>query len=167
MIHDFFNDVVDHVVDALHHAREYKARLDHVLIGIDANHKMRGASVLFSLLLNRVESAEARVAGRGEDHVCTFTNLGQRQFFAFARIVPRAVSHADVVSDHADVRINRLRAFLVTLRETMDQADVHTAEKTDGARVRRFDGEYADEIRTLMFFEHERRDVWQLTNTVD
>ena len=63
-IHYIFNDLIDSVVDAFDHAGQDKARLDHVLICIDANHEMRGASVLLSLLLDRVKSAQARSCPR-------------------------------------------------------------------------------------------------------
>src|ERR1043165_2619297 len=155
MIHDLFDDVVHRVVDTLHHAREYKDRLHHVLVGINADHEVRRAPVLLALLLNRVESAESRITRSSEDHVRAFADLGQRQFLAFTGIVPGTVSHANVVFDHANVRIHRLRAFFVTFREAMYQTDVHAAEKTDRARARRFGGEYADEIRAFVFFENE------------
>jgi hypothetical protein len=35
------------------------------------------------------KAPEAGVAGGGEDHVRAFADLGQREFFAFAGIVPR------------------------------------------------------------------------------
>src|SRR5215510_7718271 len=133
MIHNFLDDVVDHIVNALHHASEYKAWLNHILVGIHADHKMRGATVLFSLLLDRIESTESGIAGSREDHVSAFADLGQRQFLAFARIVPGTISYANIVFNHANVRIHGFCTFLVTFGETMNQTDVHTAEKADGA----------------------------------
>src|SRR6185369_4684968 len=121
---------------------------------------MRRATVWLALLLDRIKSAESGVAGRGEDHVRPFADLRECKLLAFAGIVPGAVSDAHVVVDHLDVRVNRLRAFLVTFRETMDEADVHAAEKTDRAGLRSLGREYADEIRAFLLFEDERGDVW-------
>src|SRR6185369_13830915 len=151
VVHNILDDIVDRVVDTLHHARKNKARLHHVLIRIHTDHEMRRAAVLFTLLLDSVESAETGVAGSGEDHVSAFPDLREREFFALAGIVPRAVGDAHVVFDDADLRVNGLRAFLVPFRETMNQTDVHAAEKTDGAGLRGLRGEYADEIGTFVF----------------
>src|SRR5215212_11635625 len=132
-VDDIRDDVVDRVVDALDHTREDKARFDHILIRIHTDHKMRRAVILLSLLLDGIERSQSGIACGREDHVRTFANLGQREFFAFARVVPRAVSYTDVILDHTDVGINRLRAFFVTFGETMNQADIHAAEKTNRA----------------------------------
>src|SRR5215213_6183075 len=167
MVHDVVNNVVDRVVDALDHAGENKARLHHVLVRVHADDEVRRAAILFSLLLNCIERAEARVAGGSKDHVGAFADLGQRELFTLARIVPRAVSYTDVVLDHADVWAHRLRALFVTFRETMNEPDVHPAEKTDGPCFRRLRREYADEIRTLMFFKDERSYVREFADAID
>src|ERR1051325_6351345 len=153
VVHNILDDIVDRVVDTLHHARKHKAGFHHVLIRIHTDYERRRATVLFALLLDRVESAEAGVAGGGEDHISAFTDLREREFLAFAGIVPRAVSDAHVVFDHADLRVNGFRAFLVPFRETMNQTDIHAAEKTDGAGLRGFRGEYANEIGAFVLFE--------------
>src|SRR5215212_7904651 len=129
------DDVVDRVVDALHHTREDKARFDHVLVRVHTDYKMRRAVILLSLLLDGIERSQSGIARCGEDHVHTFANLGERELFAFTRVVPRAVSYTDVILDHTDVGINRLGAFFVTFGETMNQADIHAAEKTNRART--------------------------------
>src|SRR5689334_23296876 len=167
MVHHVVDDVVDRVIDPLDHAGEHKPRLHHVLIGIHADDEVRRATVLFSLLLDRVKRTETRIARRGKDHVRAFADLGQRQLFAFAGIVPRAVSHADVVFDHANVRIYRLRSFFITFREPMNQTDVHAAEETDRAGLRLLRRENPDEIRTFVFLEDERGDVRQIADAVD
>src|SRR5215212_2859920 len=134
-IDDIRDDIVDRVVDALHHTREDKARFDHVLIRVHTDYKMRRAVILFALLLDGIERSQSGVACGGEDHVRTFADLGQRELFAFTRVVPCTVSYTDVILDHADVGINRLGAFFITFGEAMNQADIHAAEKTDRARV--------------------------------
>src|SRR5688572_3030025 len=128
---------------------------------------MRGASVLFALLLHCVKRTETGVAGSGKDHISALADLGQRQLFAFARIVPGRISVTDEIPDYADVWINSLRALLVAFCETVDQTDIHSAEKSDCSGARRFRGENADKIRTFMLFENERRHIWQLALTVD
>ena len=99
------DDLVDRVVDALHHAREHEARLHHVLVGVDADHEMRGpAACVASPFLDGVERAKPGIARGREDHVRALRNLRERQLLAPARVVPRRVGHADVVLDDADVR---------------------------------------------------------------
>src|SRR5215212_2318365 len=129
------DDVVDRVVDTLHHTREHKPGLDHVLIRVHTNYKMRRTVILFALLLDSIERSQSGIACRGEDHVRTFADLGERELFAFTRVVPRAVSYTDIILDHTDVGINRFGAFFITFGETMNQADIHAAEKTDRARA--------------------------------
>ncbi len=52
--------MIDGIVDTFNHAGEDESRLDHILVGINANNKMRGAAILLSLLLNRIKRAQAR-----------------------------------------------------------------------------------------------------------
>src|SRR6185369_14426416 len=106
MIDDVLDDVVNRVIDALDHAGEHKAWLHHVLIRIDTDHEMSGAPILNALLLDSIERSQAGVTCGGEDHVSAFSDLRQREFFPLARIVPRSVSHANVVSDHMYVLVN-------------------------------------------------------------
>src|SRR5437868_9542151 len=49
----------------------------------------------------------------------------------------------------------------------MNQTDVHATEKSDRACARRLRRDYADEIRALMFFEDQRRNVRQVDLAVD
>src|SRR5688572_986523 len=114
---------------------------------------MRGAPALHALLFDGIESPQTGIPGGREDHVSAFPDLCQREFSTFARIVPRRICHANIVSDHAYVWVDGLSAFLVTLRETMDQSDVHSAQKSDRARPRSLRSEYADEVRTFMLLE--------------
>src|SRR6266540_633206 len=137
---------IDGVIHPLHHARQHKAGLHHVLIGIDANYKVSGAPVLFSLLLNSVKSAEAGISRRRKDNVRTLAYLGQRYFFSLTRIVPGGIGHAYVVLDHANVRVDRTRAFFVTHLKPVDQPNIHTAKKPYRPRVGRLGGQYADQI---------------------
>src|SRR5262249_8609383 len=117
---------------------------------------MSSAPILSSLLLDGVERTQAGVAGRGEDHVGAFGDLGQRKFLALARIFPRGIVDADVILDHANVWINGVNTFFVPLGETMNESDVHPAEKADRAGTRCFGSDYADEIRAFMFAKLKR-----------
>src|SRR2546423_3290914 len=103
MVHDVSDDVINSVIDPLDHTRENKARFDHILIRIDADYEMSRAAVLFSLLLDRVESAQSGIACGSEDHIGAFADLRERQLFTFTWVVPRTVSHTDVVFDHTNV----------------------------------------------------------------
>src|SRR5687768_15901019 len=116
---------------------------------------MRGASILFALLLHRVKCAETGVTSRRKDHVRALADLGQRKLFASSGIVPGRVSVADEIFDDADVWIYRLRAFFVAFGKTMNESDVHAAEESDGSGARRFRRQNADEIRTFMLFENQ------------
>src|SRR5688500_16026295 len=138
-----------------------------MLIGIHSDHEVGRASILFSLLLDGIERTEAGVARSREDDVRAFSDLCERKFFAFARIVPCRIGDADVILDHADVWINGARPFFVTLGEPVNESDVHAAEKTDRAGARSFGREYPDEIRAFMFLEYERRHVRELAHAVD
>src|SRR5437868_2381492 len=94
----------------------------------------RATVCVFAGLFDGIESAQARVARRRKDHVGAFADLRQRDLFSFARIVPGRVSHADVVLNDSNVRIDCFRALLVTAFEAMYQPYVHPAEKTYGVR---------------------------------
>src|SRR5207244_7938331 len=96
---------------------------------------MRSATVLRARLFNGIKSTKTRVAGRGENYIRAFTDLRQRNLLALARIIPRAISNADVVLDHVNVWINCARAFFVSLLESMNQSDVHPTKKADRARL--------------------------------
>src|ERR1041384_911969 len=114
---------------------------------------MRGTTVLFPLLLDCVKGTEPGVAGGSKDHICAFADLSKRELFSFARIVPRRVSDADIILDHTNVGIHRLRSFFIPLGETMNQTNVHAPEKADCSRSRSLCSENANEVRTFMFFE--------------
>src|SRR5215217_2272001 len=128
---------------------------------------MRCAAVLFALLLDGIEGAQAGIACRREDHIGAFSDLGQRKFFSFTRIVPRTVSISNIVLDDANVWIDGFRAFRITLGETMNQTNIHPAEKTDCACSRSFGGEYADKIRAFMLLENQGCNVRQFAYTID
>src|ERR1043165_2103228 len=49
----------------------------------------------------------------------------------------------------------------------MNQTNVHAPEKAHRSCLRSLRGENADEVRTFMFFEDQRRDIRQFTFTID
>ena len=71
------DDLIHRVVDPLDHAGEHEPRLHHVLIGIDADHEMRGAAVPRPFL-DGIERAEPGVAGGREDDVRALGDLRER-----------------------------------------------------------------------------------------
>src|SRR5215210_1860924 len=71
LVHEIVDDLVDGVVDPLHHAGEDVAGLDPVLVGVDADDE-------FIVLLRGVEHTEPRVAGRGKDDVRALADLRHR-----------------------------------------------------------------------------------------
>src|SRR5215213_7071570 len=165
--HHVGDDLVDGVVHALDHAGEDEAGLDHVLVRVHADDEAVGTPLrVFAGLLDRVEGAEARVAGGGEDDVGALAYLRQRQLLALARVVPRAVGDADVVDDDARVGAGGLRALLVALGEAVDEPDVHPADEAEHARLRLFRGDHPDEVRAFVLLEDERGHVRQLARAV-
>ncbi len=144
VVYDILDNIVDSIVDAFDHAREHKTWLHHVLIRIDTDHEMRGPPVLYALLLDGIERTQTGITRGGEDYVSAFADLRKRQFFAFTGIVPRRISHTNVIPNYLDVRIDRLGTFFITLRETMDESDVHSAKEPDRARSRCFRSEDTD-----------------------
>src|SRR6267378_475373 len=119
-VHPVLDNCIDGVVDALDHTGENKPWLEHILIRVDPNNKMRCVTILRPRLLHCVESAEAGVTGRGEDHVCTFADLRQRDFFALAGIVPGGIGDTNIVWNYANVGIDGARAFLVATLEPVN-----------------------------------------------
>src|SRR5882724_1684274 len=91
----------------------------------------RAAARVFSSLLDRVESAQARIPGGSENHVSAFVNLGQGDLFSLTGIVPGRVGDADVVLNHLDVWVSCFRPLLVSAFESMNQADVHAADEAE------------------------------------
>src|SRR5439155_11778866 len=103
------DDVVHGIVHALDHAGENKSGLNHVLIRVDADHKMSCATVDLSVLLDSIERPKSRITGSRENHIRAFTDLLQGQFFSLAAIVAGRISYAYVVLYDRDIRIHRLR----------------------------------------------------------
>src|SRR5438067_10372421 len=91
----------------------------------------RAAARIFSGLFDGIKSAEPRISRGGENHVRAFANLGQRSLFAFAGIVPRRVGDADVILNDLDVWIGCFRPLLIAAFKSMNQADVHAADKAE------------------------------------
>ena len=128
------HDLIHRIVNTLHHARENETGLHPVLVGVDTNHEpLRAALTVLPVLLNSIECAEAGIAGCCENNVGAFLDLGAREFFAFDGIVPGRVRYADIIGNHADLRIDRLRAFFIAELEFVDQRNVHAAHKTEDA----------------------------------
>src|ERR1044072_9569065 len=128
------HDVVDRIVHALDHAGQDKPRLNHVLVGINPNDKMRGAAGrVFAGLLDRIESPETGIARGGKDHIGAFTDLRERNLFSLSRIVPCRIGDANIILNDLDVRIGRLRALLIAALKTVNESDIHAANKTDSA----------------------------------
>src|SRR5262249_23480446 len=125
------------------------------------------ASVLHACLLDRVEGAKAGIASGSKNYVRAFPNLGERDLLAFPRIVPGGIGDAHVVLHHLDLRVDGARALLKSPGESMNEADIHAAEKPERAGPRRSRGNHADEIRPFVLLEDEGRDVRQLTHAVD
>src|SRR5919107_1503650 len=168
VVHHVGDDLVDGVVDALDHAREDEAGLDAVLVRVDAyDVGPRAPLRVAPLLLDRVEDAEAGVAGGREYNVRALAYLRERQLLALARVVPRAVGDADVVVYDVDLGVDRLRALLVASREAVYEADVHAADEAYGAGLRLARGDHADEVGALVLLEDERGDVRQVARAVD
>src|SRR5436309_2135845 len=162
------DDLVDGVVNALDHARQNVAGLDAVLVRVNADDEVSGATVgAFALLLDGVERAEAGVARGGEDNVRALAYLREREFLALARIVPGSVRHADVVDDDACVGVDRLRALLVADGEAVYESDVHAADEAERAGLRLARSDDADEVRAFVLLEDERGDVRQIARAVN
>jgi hypothetical protein len=89
--------VVGGVVDALDHRGQHRARLDGVLVRIDADRQL-------ALGLGHLQRAQAGTAGHGEHHVGAAVELGTRQLAALGRVVPGGGGGADHVLLHVDLR---------------------------------------------------------------
>src|SRR5437870_7537859 len=146
VIDHILNNQVDGVVDVLDHARQHESWLEHVLVRINSDYEMRRSAIHFTGLLDGVKRAESGITCGREYHISAFADLGQREFLAFAGIVPRAVSNADIVLNDANIRIHGLCALFVTFFKAMDQTNIHAAEKTERTGLRRLGCKYADEV---------------------
>src|ERR1043166_3865397 len=118
------------------------------------------AARLVARLLDRIEGSETRITGGGENHIGSFADLGQRDLFSLARIVPGRVGHAHIVLNDTNVRVDRLRALLVTAFEAVYQTDVHAPDEPDSIRLGTHASQQSNQIRTFMLFENQRRHVW-------
>src|SRR5436190_22396233 len=91
----------------------------------------RAAARVFSGLFDGIESAETGIPSGSENHVRAFANLGQRNLFSFTGIVPRRVGDADVILNDLDVWIGGFRSLLIAAFKSMNQADIHAADKAE------------------------------------
>jgi hypothetical protein len=100
------------------------------LVRINTDNEFIGFAVCAApVLLNRVERAQAGISRRRKNYVSTFVDLIERQFLAFARIVPRRVGYADVIVNYFYVGINGARTFFLAGFKTVNQRNIHTADK--------------------------------------
>src|SRR5262245_16250734 len=119
----------------------------------------RATGAVDTVLLNRVESAQTGVTCRCENDIGALVDLRERDLFSLARIVPGGIGYADVILNHLNIRINRLRALFESTFETVNQTDIHPADESQGVRLRGLGRKYSDQVRTLMFFEDERGNI--------
>ena len=63
-------------------------------------------------------------------------DLRECKLLSFTGIVPGPVRYADVVVDHADVRVDGARTFFIAGLEFVNERDVHPAYKTENAGLR-------------------------------
>src|SRR5258705_2716109 len=120
---------------------------------------MSGAPVLFSLLFDRVKRTKTGIARGRKDHIGAFANLGQRKLLTLSRVVPCAVCYPNVVLNDANVRVNSLGAFFVSLLKTMNQANVHASEKTDRPRSGCFRRQHTNKVRPFLLLEYQRGNI--------
>src|SRR5205085_11811493 len=92
--------------------------------------KLRHASArIFSKEFYSITSTVPGITCRGENHICTFTDLRQRDLFSYTRIVPGRVSNAHVILNDLNVGIGCFRPSPVPAFESMNQAYVHAADE--------------------------------------
>ena len=115
--------VVDGDVDALEHRGQHLARLQAVLVGIDADAELAGIG-------RRLQHADAGAAGRGVDDVRALVDLRLGDFAALGRVVPGRRRVAGHVLDHLG-RAGRLGAADIAAAELADQRNVHAADEAD------------------------------------
>ena len=147
-------------VDALQHRGQHGARMQVVLVAVDADRQIAGIG-------RRLIDAGTGSAGRGIDHIGATIELAARQLAAAARVVPGGRRRAGHVLVHLHIRVGIVHALLIAAGELADQRDVHAADKTDLSGLRGHGCQDAHQERALMLLEDDRLNVRQIDHTVD
>src|SRR5690606_30391729 len=108
--------------DALDHRCQDMARLQAVLVGIDADAELAGVG-------RRLEHADAGAAGRVVDDVRALVDLRAGDLAAAGRVVPRRRRVAGIVADDPDAFLRLDRALHVAAFELADQRNLHAADE--------------------------------------
>src|SRR5258705_5589932 len=151
--------LVHREIDPLDHRGQDRARMDVVLV-------RGGPDRQSSLVLGGLEHAEPGGAGRGKDDVGAPIELAPRELAPARRVVPGGRRRAGHVLEDFDLRVDVLRAFFVAEREAADQRDVHAADEADLAGLRCHRCGHADQERSLVLLEDDRRHVGQVDDGV-
>jgi hypothetical protein len=139
-------------VHALEHGGQDRARVEVVLVRIDADR-------LDARVRRRLEHAEAGAAGCREDDVGALADLGAGELAPLHRVVPGGGRGAGHVGDDGRVGVHGLDALRVAAGELADQRDVHAAHEAHGARLARHRGGHADEVGAFVLLEEDREHV--------
>src|SRR2546426_8934964 len=95
----------------------------------------RATAGVLAGLLDGIKSAQARITRGGENHICAFADLGERDLFALARIIPGRIRDAHIILDDLNLRIRCLGPLFETTFKSVDQTDIHAADETKSARL--------------------------------
>src|SRR5262245_20331772 len=113
--HTLTHNLINGVIDALHHAGQNVAWLHPVLVVINANHKLqRVALSVFAVLFDGIEGTQTGIAGGSENNVYAFFDLRAGKLFTFDGVIPCGIGHTDVIRNHADVRFDGVGSFFVS-----------------------------------------------------
>ena len=144
--------IVDGHIDAFQHRGQHLARMQVVLVAIDANRQ----DVLIRCGL---QHADPGATSRRKDDIRPLRDLRTGQLGALDRIVPRSRGAARHVLHDFNIRVGRFRALRIATGEPTDQRNVHPADEAYGAGFRGGSRQNADEIRALFLGEFDRQHV--------
>src|SRR5215813_2758392 len=92
IIHTVLHDLVNRIVNTLHHARQNVTGFDPVLVRIDSDREPPGVTLaILAVLFNGIEGTESGIAGRRKNNVGALFDLSLCEFLSLYWIVPRCV----------------------------------------------------------------------------
>ncbi len=131
-----------------------------VLVGIDTDRQDVAVG-------GGLQHPDTGASGCRKDHVGPLTDLRQRQFGPFHRIIPRRRCRAGHVCDHGCFGVHSHDALGIATGEFADQRDVHAAHKGHCAGFGCHRRHHTDQIRPFVFVEHDGPHVWRINHHVD
>ena len=148
------------VINALQHGGQNLAGVHVVLVAVHTDGQD-------AFVCGCLQHANAGAASSSIYHISALADLGFGQLGAFYRVIPSGRCRAGHVGNNRRVRLGCQYTLGIATGEFTDQRDVHAADKADSVGFRCHRSHHANQIRTLVFVEHNRPYVRRIDDHVD